>query len=65
MKVGDKAKGFKFENGSDGVRFYDEKEKFIGKVGVVNSVQSKSFCIAFPNDRHMSYPLSLSHLSIL
>jgi hypothetical protein len=63
MQLGDRAKGFKFENGTDGVRFYDEKEMFIGKIGIINSIQNNSFIIVFPNDRYMTYPLSLIHLS--
>ena len=64
MKVGDKAKGFKFEDGVDGVEFYSEKEHYIGKEGFVKYIRPNYFAIQFEGD-YWEYPISLAHLSVV
>ena len=42
IKVGDKAKGFRFDD-STGVRYNNEMEKMVGKTGTVISIGTTNF----------------------
>ena len=59
LKVGDKAKGFRF----DGVKYYkiayipDVMDEYIDVEGVVTSVGTTSFCIEFEDGHQWEYPI--------
>ena len=57
--VGRKIRGFRFEDGTDGIGWYKDKEKCIGKIGVITRqgqyFVSVDFNLVFKRD----YPISL------
>ena len=71
IKVGDKAKGFRFDD-STGVRYNNEMEKMVGKTGTVISIGTTNFTpsiiIEFEELReeisYWNYPLQ-EYLAIL
>ena len=65
LKVGDKAKGFKFEGGTDGVGWVIGKETYIGKVGEVLNICPHNFAIRFDDGTGFYYPISLMHLAVV
>jgi hypothetical protein len=56
--VGRKCKGFRFENGIDGVPWVQPMENFIGKLGLIDEQEDDSVRIEFEN-RWWYYPISL------
>jgi hypothetical protein len=56
--IGRKCKGFKFEHGTDKLRWNKDMEKHIGKVGVITDQDKDDVRIEFEND-YWYYPLSL------
>lgn len=63
FKIGDKAKGFKFDGGTDGVHYNNEMDDYVGVVGEVAEVYSDSFVIMFPDHLEWMYPISLWNLA--
>ena len=63
FKIGDKAKGFKFNGGTDGVHYDNEMDDYVGVVGEVAEVYSDSFVIMFPDHLEWMYPASLWNLA--
>jgi hypothetical protein len=66
MKVGDKAKGFKFDVDLF-PHFTHDMIKYIGEEGVISDIDNRYelFTIKFNEGDCWNYPLSLSHLSQL
>lgn len=62
-EVGDKAKGFKFDSGTDGVGYDTEMDDYVEEVGVVVDAYTDSFVVQFPDSLEWMYPASLSHLA--
>ena len=56
--VGRKCKGFRFEDGTDGVNWLEKKESRIGEVGLITYQEDDSVGIEFEND-WWNYPISL------
>jgi hypothetical protein len=56
--VGRKCKGFRFEDGTDGVPWGEFMENFIGKVGLIVYQDDDSVKIEFEYN-HLYYPISL------
>jgi hypothetical protein len=56
--VGRKCKGFRFEDGTDDIRWSGLMEDFIGKLGLIYDQYDNSVRINFENDS-WSYPISL------
>ena len=68
LKVGDKAKGFKFDTmiyGDYWVYWNDIKEEYIGKVGVVDTIINDSEFTIYFGDAVISYPTPLMHLAVV
>lgn len=63
FKVGDKAKGFKFDDGTDGVGYDTEMDDYVEEIGVVVDVYTDSFVMQFPDSLKWMYPASLAHLA--
>lgn len=63
FKIGDKAKGFKFEVGTDGVGYDSEMDDYVEEIGVVVDVYTDSFVVQFPDSLEWMYPASLAHLA--
>ena len=63
FKIGDKAKGFKFNGGTDGVHYDNEMDDYVGVVGEVAEIYSDSFVIMFPDHLEWMYPASLWNLA--
>jgi hypothetical protein len=55
--VGRKCKGFRFEDGTDGMRWHYHKEKYIGKIGEIDYQNNDRVRILFQND-FWYYPIS-------
>lgn len=64
LKTGDKAKGFRFESGTDNVAWTKSMGKYTGKVGVVEEIYDDFFIIEFEDD-YCRYPTSLMHLAVV
>jgi hypothetical protein len=56
--VGRKIRGFRFEDGTDGVSWVRAKEKLIGEIGEVESQHSNHVFVIFKNSTWL-YPISL------
>jgi hypothetical protein len=57
--VGRKCKGFRFQDGTDGIAWDSYMENYIGKIGVIYFVENNSCAIIdFKNDTY-GYPISL------
>jgi hypothetical protein len=56
--VGRKIRGFRFEDGTDGVEWNSVKENRIGKIGKIVEQESNFVCVNF-NDDEWIYPISL------
>lgn len=63
FKIGDKAKGFKFDSDTDSVHYDNEMDDYVDMVGEVVEVYSHSFVIMFPDHLEWMYPASLCHLA--
>ena len=63
FKIGDKAKGFKFVRGTDGVPYFTYMDELEGVVGEVVAVRRNSFHIFFQGQGQWEYPASLWHLA--
>ena len=64
LKVGDKAKGFRFKDETDRVSWFKDKKKHVGEIGRVTRINSNLFTIDFGDDR-WDYPISLMHLAVV
>ena len=49
IKIGQKAKGFRFDN-SSGVLYAEEMEKMAGKTGTITAIYEDRFTITFDDD---------------
>ena len=65
LKEGDKVKGFKFGDGTDGIDWNEDMALYVVKVGKVNYIDESYFDIKFENETIWSYPLSLMHLAVV
>ena len=59
FKIGDKAKGFKFDSHTDSVYYDNEMDDYVDMVGEVVEVYSHSFVIMYPDHLEWMYPASL------
>ena len=65
FKIGDKAKGFKFDsNNEDDVSYVPEMDRYVGVLGEVDFVSSEYLVIQFEKDS-WAYPMSLAHLAVV
>ena len=65
FKIGDKAKGFKFDsNNEDDVSYVPEMDRYVGVLGEVDFVSSEYIVIQFEKDS-WAYPMSLAHLAVV
>jgi hypothetical protein len=56
--IGRKCKGFRFEGGTDGVKWLEEKKRLIGKIGVITIQYDKYVIVQFKIESWY-YPISL------
>jgi hypothetical protein len=56
--VGRKIRGFRFEDGTDGVGWHGGIKSYIGKIGKIVQQESNFVCVEF-NDDEWIYPISL------
>lgn len=63
FKIGDKAKGFKFESDTGSVFYENKMDDYVGELGEVVEVYSDSFVIMFSDQLEWMYPSSLWHLA--
>lgn len=57
--VGRKIKGFRFENGTDGVGWHSSMNDYIGKLGEITYEREYSATVDFDDDETWRYPISL------
>jgi hypothetical protein len=57
--VGRKIRGFRFEDGTDGIAWAEDKASYIGKVGLIIMEAHKYVVAEFEDDNTWSYPISL------
>lgn len=66
FKIGDKAKGFKFDNSNEsGVHWDSEMDFYVDKIGEVVEIYNDAFVIQFGDTLEWMYPLSLAHLAVV
>lgn len=63
FKIGDKAKGFKFDSNTDSVHYDNDMDNYVGLVGEVVESWKDSFVILFPDQLEWMYPASLWDLA--
>jgi hypothetical protein len=63
MRVGDKATGFKFDDGTNSIAYWDVMDEYIGREGVVTQVGSYYFIIEFEKGCTWSYPICKTELT--
>ena len=58
IKIGQKVKGFRFDN-SSGVHYNEQMEKkMVGKTGTITAIYEDHFAITFGGFNSWTYPLS-------
>lgn len=66
FKIGDKAKGFKFDNPNEnGVHWDAEMDFYVDKIGEIVETYNDAFVIQFGDTLEWMYPLSLAHLAVV
>jgi hypothetical protein len=64
--VGKKVKGFKFKNFTNGVKWNEDMESYIGKVGqVLSQLNGLYVVVQFDDDETWTYPISLVEANIV
>lgn len=58
MKVGDKAKGFKFEDGTNDISYWEFMDNYIGEIGVITMIKRDCVNIRFSYNEFI-YPKQL------
>lgn len=56
--IGKKVYGFKFLTSGTQPTYYPDMDKYIGKVGIIESVDRNSVVLNFDNEDYWWYPLS-------
>jgi hypothetical protein len=64
VKVGMKAKGFKFKGGEH-LGYSPDMDKYIGKQGVIESSDDRKFSIRFEDEVYWNYPIALEHRAFI
>jgi hypothetical protein len=57
--IGRKVKGFRFKDGSCGLRYQDFFEQYVGEIGIINSISpygTDNYVIKFDNGKKFIYP---------